>query len=231
MDEMRLLVLVTTLGIARETKGANALADNLEKQFPADTLVRRVWVPTARAAVEIARGNPAKAIDLLQSAKPYELGRMTRMFGSPTPTYVRGEAYLASRAVRRSRVRVSKHSRSSGRGCGKPCLCPGARRAGAGPQPQRAIRRRRQQVYQDFFALWSDADPDIPLLQEARQEYAKLQAGTPRPRQRAPAEPQASQLRGDPRTRGETRAAASFLMNPRSDPRIAPAHRREAGAH
>lgn len=225
-----LLILAATLGIARDTKSTLTLADNLEKQFPADTLVRRVWVPTARAAVELARGNPAKAIEVLQPAKPYELGRMTRMFGSLTPTYVRGEAYR--RAGQFSEAASEFQSILDRRGVAAVSPVYAVAHVGlARALSSAGDAARAAKVYQDFFALWSDADPDIPLLQEVKREYASLQAGHPKATTAGPETPRASVLKGDQRTRAESRATASVRMNPRLHPRSARARRPEAGGH
>ena len=81
------------LGTAGDVAQASAIADELNKQFPTDTLVSRIWVPAMRGAVEVSRGNPAKAIELLQPATPYEFGWPARVM----PSYVRGVAYLHMR--------------------------------------------------------------------------------------------------------------------------------------
>ncbi len=225
-----LLVLVTTLGIVGDTRGAEALANDLEKRFPADTLVRSVWVPAARAAVELARGVPGKAIELLQSARDYELGRMTRMYGSLTPTYVRGQAYFRAGRFAEATSEFQKILDHRGVAAVSPVYAlahVGLARAlsSAGDSAKAA------QHYQDFFALWSDADADIPILQEAKQEYARLQAGKPASTTAGPQKPRAALLKGAPLTRGEAPAAASFQMNRRWHPRTAPARQPEEVAY
>jgi tetratricopeptide (TPR) repeat protein len=221
-----LLVLVTALGVARETAGALALAESLEKQFPADTLVGRVWVPAARAAVELARDNPAKAIDVLEPARPYELGRLTRMFGSPTPTYVRGQAYW--HAGRFAEAAAEFQTILDHRGVAPVSPVYGLSHVGlARARRSAGDLAKASQHYQDFFALWRNADKDVPFLREAQREYATLQTDIAATTASS-AVPRALRLTGDPRTIGESRAAASVPMYPRWDPRTGPAHRREA---
>ncbi len=173
-----LLILNATLGIAREIETAEALAAELEKKFPSDTLVGRVWVAAARAAVELGRNKPAAAIDLLEPARPYEFGRMTRMFGSLTPTYLRGRAYLDTKRFAEAAAEFQKILDHRGVSAVSPVDALAhveLARAAAGT----GNAGKAAQHYQDFFALWSDADPDIPVLQKARQEYAALQASNP----------------------------------------------------
>ncbi|MGH2543975.1 MAG: hypothetical protein ACRDIB_14330, partial [Ardenticatenaceae bacterium] len=169
-----LLVLNAALGTSRELRDAEALASELEKEFPSDTLVQRVWAPAARAAIELGRGNPARAIELLQPARQYEFGRMSRMFGSLTPTYLRGEAFI--RAGRAAEATAEFQSILNHRGVAAVspvhalALLGLARSLNLGGDAAKAAQR-----YQDFLAFWSAADPDIPLLKEAKQEYAELQ--------------------------------------------------------
>ena len=124
-----------------------------------------VQLPTARAAVEIRRGNPGKAIELLRAAAPYELGDLGAV-------YARGEAYLAARAGAEAAAEFQKILDHQGAATGTvyPLAHLGLGRAWA----LAGDSARSRKAYQDFLALWKDADPDIPILQEARQEYAKL---------------------------------------------------------
>jgi tetratricopeptide (TPR) repeat protein/predicted Ser/Thr protein kinase len=154
------------LALAGEVGQAQKLIDELSRRFPSDTLMNAVELPVARAAVEIRHGNPGKAIELLRAAAPYELGNLGAV-------YARGEAYLAARAGAEAAAEFQKildHQGATAIGPVYPLAYLGLGRAWALAGDSARSRR----AYQDFLALWKDADPDIPILQQARQEYAKL---------------------------------------------------------
>ncbi|MBI4481367.1 MAG: protein kinase [Acidobacteria bacterium] len=149
---------------------AQALVDELGKRFPSDTLLSAVSVPTVRGAIEIHRGNPAKAIELLRAATPYDLGSGP---GGFTPIYVRSLAHLRAEEGREAAGEFQKILDHRGASPISPLFSlahVGLARAWALAGDTGKSRR----AYQDFFALWKDADPDIPILQEARREYARL---------------------------------------------------------
>jgi len=145
---------------------ALAFADELGKRLPLGTLVNNVTVPEVRAIIETNRGNTAKAIELLRSAEPFEKGN----FG---PTYTRGVAYLKAKSGKEAAAEFEK---VLGRRGVDPLsllhalsfLQLGRAYALAGET------EKARKAYQDFLALWKDADPDIPVLREAKSEYAKL---------------------------------------------------------
>ena len=131
-----------------------------------------------RAILAIRRSEPLKAVEVLEPAAPYESGvprcALTGFFGSLYPILVRGEAYLAARKGPRSCARISKAAQSSGdhdrrSGFSARPLWPGARLFLSGD----ATNAREQ--YREFLADWKDADPDIPILQQAKLEYRELQ--------------------------------------------------------
>jgi len=172
MDRSRMTLRLAGLAqsMAGDISQATAAADELSKRFPADTLVNNVWVPSIRAQIEISRGNPAKAIELLQVASPYEFGWASRIQSN----YVRGQAYLKARQGKEAAAEFQKIVDHRGTcltlpACALSHLQLGRARALAGDNPG------ARGAYQDFFALWKDADPDIPVLKEAKAEYAKLQ--------------------------------------------------------
>ena len=154
------------LGLAGEVGQAQKLIDELGRRFPSDTLMNAVWLPTARAAVEVRHGNPGRAIELLRAAAPYEMGNLGAV-------YARGQAYLAARAGAEAAAEFQKildHQGAATVGSVYPLAHLGLGRAWA----LAGDSARSRKAYQDFLAIWKDADPDIPILQEARQEYAKL---------------------------------------------------------
>jgi tetratricopeptide (TPR) repeat protein len=162
------------VGLAQSMAGnvsqAGATADELSKHFPAETIVKYVWAPAIRAEIEISRGNSDKAIELLRAASPYEFGWASREL----PSYVRGQAYLKARQGKEAAVEFQRILDHRGI-CITSALCAlshlqlGRAHALAGDATS------ARTAYQDFLALWKDADPDIPILKEAKAEYAKLQ--------------------------------------------------------
>jgi eukaryotic-like serine/threonine-protein kinase len=175
------------LAYSREEARAQALADDLGKRFPEDTIVRFNYLPTLRARLALNRGNPSEAIESLRAAAPYELGGSTSSPFNWTPMYpvfVRGEAYLAARQGIEAASEFQKILNHRGTVVNQPIGALahlGLARAyaleaqsGQGPDVD-AARAKSRTAYQDFLTLWNDADPDIPILKEAKAEYAKLQ--------------------------------------------------------
>ncbi len=165
---------LASLGVALATAGdvaqASAIADELSRQFPTDTLVNIVWVPSMRGAVEVSRGNPAKAIELLQSAVAFEFGWPARVM----PSYVRGLAYLRMRQGKEAAEQFQNILNHRGV-CGTLPTCSLARLQLGRARVLSGDNPGARTAYQDFLALWKDADPDVPILKEAKAEYAKLQ--------------------------------------------------------
>jgi tetratricopeptide (TPR) repeat protein len=156
------------LGLSGQADKALALADELGKRFPQNTLLNAVGVPKIRTSVELERGNAAAAIELLQSAKPYEYGEG---FGS---LYLRGKAHLRARAGREAAAEFQRVLDHRGLTGFWPVVYPLARLGQARAYALVGDVAQSRKTYQDFFALWKDADPDIPLLREAKAECAKL---------------------------------------------------------
>jgi eukaryotic-like serine/threonine-protein kinase len=160
------------LALAGDAALAGRLADDLAKRFPEDTLVQFNYLPTIRAATALSGGNPGRAIVALQVAAPYELGSPS---GSLLcPVYVRGEAYLAAHqgpAAAAEFQKIIDHPGVVGNNIIGALAHLGIGRAYALSRDTAKARA----AYQDFLTLWQDADPDIPILKEARVEYAKLQ--------------------------------------------------------
>ena len=161
---------------AGDTAQAEKMADDLAKRYPEDTLVNRYWLPSIRATVEISRNNPARAEEVLQATGPYE-------FGAPTPgasvqammypTYVRAQAYLAMKKGKEAAAEYQKIV--DHRALIANFVIGSLARLGLGRAYVLAgDNAQAKTAYQDFFALWKDADPDIPILKEAKAEYAKL---------------------------------------------------------
>jgi serine/threonine protein kinase/Flp pilus assembly protein TadD len=171
--------ILAALALARigDTDRAKRLADDLAGRFPLNTVINRYWLPTIYASIEIQRGNPARAVELLHTTASYELGSPLPQFevgGSLYPVYVRGQAYLLLHQGTEAVGEFQKFLDERG----VTVNCPLA--ALARLQLARAYvlvgdSKRAAGRYQEFLALWKDADPDIPVLKQAKAEYAKLQ--------------------------------------------------------
>src|SRR5882724_6453841 len=165
-----MLLCASALALAGDTAKASAIADEVAKLFPLHTLINSVSLPTIRAQVEIDRGNPSKAIELLRTAAPYEFGSVTRVL----PNYIRAQAYLKARQGPEAAAEFQKLLDHRG-----VCLAaPECSLAHLGLGRARALsgdNAGARTAYQDFLALWKDADPDVPILKEAKAEYTKLQ--------------------------------------------------------
>jgi tetratricopeptide (TPR) repeat protein len=161
------------LAISGDISRAQALADDMERRFPEDTVVHFSYLPVLRARFALNRGETAKAIELLQVATPYELGASRLLFGALYPVYVRGEAHLAAHQGAEAAIEFQKILDHRGVVGSDPIsalalLQLGRSFALAGDNA------KAKTAYADFFALWKDADPDVPILKRAHLEYGHL---------------------------------------------------------
>jgi eukaryotic-like serine/threonine-protein kinase len=165
---------------------AEALAQYLDEKYPLDTQVQSLWLPAIRAQMALNRRNSAEAIKQLQAATPaIEYGASQSIVQNTClyPTYIRGQAYLQTRQGTAAAAQFQKILDHSGMvwNCWTGALSHlGVARANAlqsrtsqGAEAD-AARTRALAAYKDFLALWKDADPDIPILKQAKAEYAKL---------------------------------------------------------
>jgi serine/threonine protein kinase/tetratricopeptide (TPR) repeat protein len=171
--------VLAALAFARGGDAARAqtMADDLNKREPLNTMLNGYWLPTIRAAIALDGKHSEKAMELLQAALAYELGEPSpgaQVGGTLYPVYVRGEAYLGAGQGQQAAAEFQKLIDHPGivqnfvLGA-LAHLQLGRARALSGD------KESARKNYQDFFALWKDADPDIPILKEAKAEYAKLQ--------------------------------------------------------
>ena len=165
----------TALALARagDAMRAQALADELGRQFPSHSLVQRYWLPTIRGSIELARKNPAKAVEALKAVS-YELGDTGTLAGNLYPAYVRGQAYLGTRQGKEAAAEFQKFLDHRSIVSNSP-LGALARLGLARAYSLQGDTAKSRAAYQDFLALWKQADSDVPVLKEARAEYAKLQ--------------------------------------------------------
>ena len=162
--------------MAGDTTRAQLQADDLMKRFPQDTIVQFNYLPTLYAQIALSRKDPSKAIDTLKSALPYELGRQGEAGFRLAlyPVYVRGEAFLAANQGSAAATEFQKILDRRGIIVNQP-LGIAARLQFARADALSGDAARGRTAYQDFLALWKDADPDIPILKQAKAEYARLQ--------------------------------------------------------
>jgi tetratricopeptide (TPR) repeat protein len=159
------------LGLAGDTAEANSLAADLARQFPENTLVQSELLPTIRATVLLRSGEPGKAIEELERAKQHELAAYA---SGLLAAYVRGEAYLAAGQGTAAAGEFQKILDHSGIVTNDP-MGALAHLGLARSYVRAGDAARARTAYQDFFVLWKDADPDLPILISAKSEYAKLQ--------------------------------------------------------
>jgi serine/threonine protein kinase/tetratricopeptide (TPR) repeat protein len=169
--------LFAALALARagETARAKAMAEELEKKYPLRTVLKVYWLPTIKAAMELNANNPTQALVLLEAAAPYELGQPPQLqLGTMYPAYIRGNAQLMAHNGPAAAAEFQKFLDHRGILINFPfgaLAHLGLARAYA----LSGDTAKAKAAYQDFLTLWKDADPDIPILKEAKTEYAKLQ--------------------------------------------------------
>jgi eukaryotic-like serine/threonine-protein kinase len=185
--------------MAGDTAQAESLVQDLNKRYPLDTQMQSLWLPAIQAQLALNRKDPTTAINRLQSAlPPVEYGTILFVTNLSClyPTYIRGEAYLAAGQGKESAAEFQKildhsgivwncwtealahlgvaraYALEAGVGAGVPARAQAEQSSAA---DRDAARFRALAAYKDFLTLWKDADPDIPILKEAKAEYAKLQ--------------------------------------------------------
>jgi serine/threonine protein kinase/tetratricopeptide (TPR) repeat protein len=173
LDYAAAFALALSGGVAR----ARQLTADLEKNYPEDTSVQSLYLPALRARFAIDARDPSAAIQSLQSASRYDLGRgglaFYMHFGSLYPIYVRGQAYLAARQPSQAAAEFQRIVDQ------RSIVLVDPIDAMARLQLARALAlsgdtEKAKKVYDDLFALWENADAGIPLITEARAEYARL---------------------------------------------------------
>jgi eukaryotic-like serine/threonine-protein kinase len=169
--------LFAALASARvgDTARAKPILDEMAKSNPSNTVLKVYWQPTINAAIELGGNNPAQAVISLEAAAPYELGGPpTLQVASMYSVYIRGQAQLAAHNGAAAATEFQKFLDHRGLVLNSP-LGALAHLGLARAYFLQGDTAKAQAAYQDFLALWKDADPDIPILQQAKAEYAKLQ--------------------------------------------------------
>jgi len=162
-----------TLARAGETARAKAIVELLEKSEATNTMLKIYWLPTIKAAIELNRGNSSQALIDLEAPAPYELGGPVPISGL-YPVYVRGLAFLTAHNGAAAAGEFQKILDHRGIVLNLPLGTLAQLQLGRAYTLSSDTAKARS-TYQDFFNVWKDADPDIPILKRAREEYAKLQ--------------------------------------------------------
>jgi eukaryotic-like serine/threonine-protein kinase len=168
--------VILTLAFTGDSKRAEGLADDLARNYPDDTVVGLNYLPSVRAQLALNRSNPQNALDILARSAPFELGLPSLSYYNwPNlyPVYIRGEAYLAAHRPEEAAAEFQKILDHRGIVLNEPIG------ALAHLQIARALVMahdvaKAKSAYGDFLELWKDADPALPILNQARAEYVKL---------------------------------------------------------
>jgi tetratricopeptide (TPR) repeat protein len=165
------------LGLAGDSSRSAALADDLDKRFPEDTFVRFTYLPVLRGLSALHHGQSTESVERLQAALHYELaanGLSVGLYlGGLHSAYVRGEALLAAHQYAAAVAEFNKILNHRGIVGADPISALAHLQLGR-TFALSGDKTKAKAAYQDFFALWKDADPDIPILRQAKAEYAKL---------------------------------------------------------
>jgi serine/threonine protein kinase len=163
------------LGLAGDAARAEALASRLDKEHPEDTQVQASYVPTLRALAALERKDPRRALDLLEANRRYELGipplAFNQDYGNMYPVYVRGLAYLAMNRGEDAAAEFNRLLAHPGLTAGDPVAAAARRQLALALSGEKT---KATSAYEDFFKVWRDGDPEIPILKQAKAEYARL---------------------------------------------------------
>jgi len=160
-----------TLARTGDAPRAQVMAEELEKNYPSNTLLKLYWLPTINGAIELSKRNSSQSLVNLEAAAPYELAQWV---ANLYPAYVRGQAYLLEHDGAAAAAEFQKML--DHRGIVKNVVTGSLAHLQIGRAYVMAgDTAKAKAAYQDFFGLWKDADLDIPILKQAKAEYAKLQ--------------------------------------------------------
>ena len=171
---------MTALGLALsgDFSRSEALAGDLEKRLPEDTFVRFTYVPVLRALAELGRGKPADGVERLEIALRYALAAnglsFSHYLGGLHSAYVRGKAFIAGRKYAKATAEFQKILDHRGIVGLDPIGALAHLQLGR-TYTSLGDKAKAKSSYESFLTLWKDADPDIPILKQAKAEYAKLQ--------------------------------------------------------
>ena len=166
------ILVLTRVG---DVQRAQTMLDDLAAANITNTIVQSAWLPTVRAQAELVGQKPTRALDLLETVKPYDRGQLigNLSYSCMFPVYLRGEAYLSLKRGTQAFAEFQKLIDS--RGVVGNCWSGALAHLGQGrAQALSGSTNAARTSYREFLALWKDADPNIPILKSARAEFAKL---------------------------------------------------------
>jgi DNA-binding winged helix-turn-helix (wHTH) protein len=172
LDRNNKIALALALARSGQEAEAGRLADQISAERPADTLVQHYFIPTIRAAIKLQQHDPAAAIDLLRDTAKYDLA-FTASFDSVYPAYIRGLAYVGLGDGQSAAAQFQKLIDNPGFTV-RHVIGPLARLQLGRAQKLMGDNASARESYEQFLALWKDADPDLPIYRQAKAEYAQL---------------------------------------------------------
>jgi eukaryotic-like serine/threonine-protein kinase len=168
-------IAALALSMAGDSAESTRTADDLSKRFPEDTALTYNLLPSIRAASTLQSGDSGKAITVLAFSTPYELGQTAQQVTFVLyPVYLRGEAYLAAKQGAAAATEFQKILDHPGLVQNEPIGALAHLGLGRAHALSHDSTKAKHE-YQNFLSLWKDADPDIPILKQAKAEYAELQ--------------------------------------------------------
>ena len=162
------------LALVGDSAKAQNLAEDLAREYPANTLLNKVFIPDTQALINLQQMQPAQALAKLETARPYELGSGPDLAAAYSVNFIRAEAFLRLKDGAKASTEYQKildHRGTEPLDVEYNLSHLGLGRAYA----LQGNTAQAKSAYQDFFGAWKDADPDLPVLKEAKAEYAKLQ--------------------------------------------------------
>jgi len=172
LDRNGKIALAFALARSGQTAEAGRLADQISAERPEDTLVQHYFIPTIRAAIKLRQHDPAAAIDLLRGTAKYDLA-FTGSFESVYPAYIRGLAYVALGDGQSAAAQFQKLIDNPGFSV-RHVIGPLARLQLGRAQKMMGDNASARKSYEEFLSIWKDADPDLPIYRQAKDEYAQL---------------------------------------------------------
>jgi tetratricopeptide (TPR) repeat protein len=173
-DQNTQKTVMALLAITGDAARSQKSAEDLAHRYPSDTLVNNVYLPLAQALIDLQHNQPAKAVAHLQVAVPYEFGASGNAGAHLDVNFVLAEAFLQLKDGAKGAAEYQKIL--AHRGIDPLDLSYNLSHLGLGrAYALQGDTAQAKAAYQDFFGAWKDADPDVPVLKEARAEYAKLQ--------------------------------------------------------
>ncbi len=172
--DVKVFAALTLARIAAAAR-AKTLVEELEKSYATNTMLKLYWLPTINAAIELSKSNSSQSLVLLEAAAPYELGDPPPLqVGTLYPAYLRGQALLLAHNGTAAAAEFQKLL--DHRGVVMNFVTGALAHLQIGrAYAMAADTAKAKAAYNDFLTLWKDADPDIPILKQAKTEYAKLQ--------------------------------------------------------